>query len=137
MDTVIALQPPVARPLHTETTLHGHTLVDDYAWLREKENPEVISYLQAENTYCDAVMGETAGLQKQLYEEMLSHIKETDVSVPFRDGDFWYYSRTEQGAQYPVYCRKLGSLEAPEEIILDVNALAANESFMAIGAFTV
>ena len=137
MDTVIALQPPVARPLHTETTLHGHTLVDDYAWLREKENPEVISYLQAENTYCDAVMDETAGLQKQLYEEMLSHIKETDVSVPFRDGDFWYYSRTEQGAQYPVYCRKLGSLEAPEEIILDVNALAANESFMAIGAFTV
>lgn len=137
MHTVTALQPPAAQPRRSETHLHGYTLIDDYAWLREKENPEVISYLQAENAYCDAAMAGTAGLQKQLYDEMLGHIKETDISVPFHEKGFWYYSRTEQGAQYPVYCRRYGSLEAPEEIILDVNALAANESFMAIGAFTV
>jgi len=142
MPTHTELAPPVAAPRHTETTLHGHTLVDDYAWLRERENPEVISYLEAENAYCDAVMEPTVELQKTLYAEMVSHIKETDVSVPFREGEYWYYSRTEEGAQYPIYCRKTGSPDAPgadaaEQVILDVNELAKNESFMAIGSTTV
>ena len=77
--------------------MHGHTLVDDYAWLRAKEDPAVTAYLEAENAYRPATMAGTEELQKQLYEEMLSHIKETDVSVPFRDGEYWYYLRTEQG----------------------------------------
>ncbi len=125
---------------HTARTLHGHTLVDDYAWLREKENPEVVAYLEAENAYCGQVMAGTEELQKQLYDEMLSHIKETDVSVPFRDREYWYYSRTEQGMQYEIFCRKRGTAEAAEgdeEILLDVNELAEHESFMALGTMVV
>jgi len=117
--------------------VHGHVLVDDFAWLREKDNPETIAYLEAENAYTAAVMEPTAELQEKLYREMLSHIQETDVSVPYRDGDYWYYSRTEEGLQYPIYCRKHLDLDAPETVILDVNELAKGESFMAIGAFAV
>ncbi len=142
MSTHTEIAPPVAPVHHTETTLHGHTLVDDYAWLRERDNPQVIAYLEAENAWTSAVLEPTADLQKTLYAEMVSHIKETDVSVPFRDGDYWYYSRTEEGAQYPIFCRKPGSPEAPdanapEQVILDVNELAKGESFMAIGSTTV
>ncbi len=137
MTTATRLTHPVARPQRTATTLHGHTLVDDYAWLRDKENPETIAYLEAENAHTAAVLGPTKDLQEKLYREMLSHIKETDVSVPFRDGDYWYYTRTEEGLQYPIFCRKHGSLEAPEAVILDVNKLAEGESFMAVGAMSV
>ena len=83
-------------------------LTDDYAWLRDKENPDVTAYLEAENAYADAVMAPLAGLREELYQEMLSHIKQTDVSVPYRDGDWWYYTRTEEGLQYGIYCRKRG-----------------------------
>jgi oligopeptidase B len=134
---LLQIAPPIARVERTETTLHNHTLVDDYAWLREKTSPEVIAYLEAENAYTDAVMLPTEALQKTLYDEMVSHIKETDESVPFRDGGYLYYSRTEQGRQYPIYCRKKGSVDAPEAIILDVNQLAEGEAFMSIGAFAV
>ena len=142
MSTHTELAPPVATPRRTETTLHGHTLVDDYAWLRERERPEVISYLEAENAYTNSVLEPTVELQKTLYAEMVSHIKETDVSVPFRDGEYWYYSRTEEGAQYPIYCRKTGSPDAPdvdalEQVMLDVNELAKDEAFMAVGSTTV
>jgi len=135
-----ALRPPVAARRHTERTIHGHTLVDDYAWLRKKEDPEVLAYLEAENVWGAAVMVGTEELQKQLYEEMLSHIQETDVSVPFRDRAWWYYSRTERGKQYEIFCRKRGTNEAPEgeeEVLLDVNELAKNESFMALGTMVV
>lgn len=128
---------PVAKPLRQENTLHGHTLIDDYAWLRDKDSPETIAYLEAENAYTAANLEPTKALQETLYREMLSHIKETDVSVPFRDGDYWYYTRTEEGQQYPIYCRKLGSLDAPETVILDVNELAKGESFMALGGMSV
>ncbi len=134
---LLQIAPPIARVKRTETTLHNHTLVDDYAWLREKTSPEVIAYLEAENAYTDAVMQPTEALQKTLYDEMVSHIKETDESVPSRDGGYFYYSRTEQARQYPIHCRKKGSLEALEEIILDVNQLAEGEAFMSIGAFAV
>lgn len=130
-------QPPVARRQPAQSTLHGHTLTDDYSWLRDKNTPEVIEYLQAENTYAEHWMAPTRALQERLYTEMLSHIKETDVSLPYRDGEFLYYVRTEQGLQYPIYCRKAGSLEAQEQVILDVNELAAGEQFMALGAFAV
>nr|WP_131992406.1 S9 family peptidase [Acidipila rosea] len=137
MSTSAAMTPPKARAERKTTTLHGHTLIDDYAWLRERTNPEVVEYLEAENAYCGEAMEPTHDLAKTLYSEMLSHIKETDISVPFREGGYWYYSRTAEGLQYPVYCRKRGSLDAAEEMVLDVNELARDESFMAIGAFTV
>jgi oligopeptidase B len=137
MTSSISAQPPIARREQTVNTYHGRRLTDDYAWLREKTSPEVIAFLDQENAYTRAVMKPTEELQAKLYGEMLSHIKETDVSVPFRDKDYFYYSRTEQGAQYPIYCRKHGSLEAEEEVILDMNQLAVGESFMALGALTV
>ena len=137
MTSSISALPPTARRQQTVNTFHGYRLTDDYAWLREKTSPEVIAFLEQENAYTRAVMKPTEDLQAKLYDEMLSHIKETDISVPFRDKDYFYYSRTEQGAQYPIYCRKHGSLEAEEEVILDMNQLAIGESFMALGALTV
>jgi oligopeptidase B len=137
MPSTTVVSPPIARRQETVHTIHGRRLTDDYAWLREKTSPEVIAFLEQENAYTRAVMKPTEELQAALYKEMISHIKETDVSVPFRDGAYFYYSRTEQGAQYPIYCRKLGSLDAGEEIMLDMNQLAAGEAFMALGALTV
>jgi oligopeptidase B len=134
-----ALRPPLARKEHKEATLHGVTLVDDYAWLRDKENPDVTAYLEAENAYADAVMAPYASLRDELYTEMLSHIKQTDVSVSYRDGLHWYYTRTEEGLQYGIHCRKRGTFSGPkedaeEEIILDGNKLAEGHAFFAIGA---
>jgi oligopeptidase B len=137
MPSTTAVSPPIARRQETTHTIHGRRLADDYAWLREKTSPEVIAFLEQENAYTRAVMKPTEELQATLYKEMISHIKETDVSVPFRAGAWFYYSRTEQGAQYPIYCRKHGSLDASEEIMLDMNQLAVGESFMALGALTV
>lgn len=117
------------------TKIHGDTLVDDYFWLREKASPAVLAHLEVENNYTDSVMKPTAALQEKLYNEMVSHIKETDTRVPYRWGNYFYYSRTEKGKQYPIYCRKKGSTDAPEEIILDLNELAKGQTFMAIGAF--
>ena len=131
------VQPPVARRHQTVTTLHGHTLIDEYAWLREKTSPEVITFLEQENAYTRAVLKPTEELQGRLYAEMISHIKESDVSVPFRDKSYYYYTRTEQGAQYPIYCRKHGSLEGSEEIMLNMNAMAEGEGFLALGALAV
>ncbi len=106
--------PPVARQEHIETPLHGTVLVDDYAWLRDKENPETTAYLNAENAYAEAVLAPLKELREQLYQEMLSHIKQTDISVPFRDGDWWYYTRTEEGLQYAIHCRKRGGAAGPD-----------------------
>ena len=113
--------------------MHGAVLVDDYAWLREKESPEVTAYLEGENAYAEAMMAPLAGLREELYQEMLSHIKQTDVTVPYRDNGWWYYSRTEEGLQYPVYCRKADAPDAAEEVFLDGNALAEGHPFMSIG----
>ena len=129
--------PPVAKKIHTENHINGGNLVDDYRWLREKSNPEVAQYLEAENAYTDAYMKPTEGLQKKLYDEMVSHIKETDVNVPYLYGGYYYYARWEAGKQYPIQARKKGSLNAPEQITLDVNELAKNEKFMALGAYQV
>src|SRR4030095_8968632 len=101
-----APQPPMAENKTKTTDIHGYTLVDDYFWLREKTNPAVMAYLQSEDSYTDSVMKPTAALQQHLYDEMLSHIKQTDTSVPYRWGNYFYYSRTTEGKQYPVYCRK-------------------------------
>jgi oligopeptidase B len=128
-------QPPMADKKPKTTNIHGETLVDNYFWLREKTNPAVMAHLQAENAYSEAVMKPTAPLQEKLYNEMLSHIKQTDVNVPYRWGSYFYYTRTEEGKQYPIFCRKRGSLEAPEEIVLDQNELAKGQKFMSVGAF--
>src|SRR5580698_10507075 len=108
--------PPVARKIHSETTLHGVVLTDDYAWLRDKAKPEVTAYLEAENAYGESVMAPLAGLRDELYQEMLSHVKQTDVSVPFRDGAWWYYTRTEEGLQYSIHCRKAASAEPAQSL---------------------
>ena len=126
---------PMTNKKPKTTNIHGVTLVDDYFWLREKNNPDVMAHLQAENSYAEAVMQPTAQLQETLYKEMLSHIKQTDVNVPYRWGNYFYYTRTEEGKQYPIFCRKRGSLEAPEEVVLDQNELAVGQKFMSVGAF--
>ena len=129
--------PPVAKKTPKSTEIHGQKLVDNYYWLRDKMNPEVKAYLEAENVYTDAVMKPTEGLQKKLYDEMLSHIKETDVEVPYKEGGYFYYLRTEAGKQYGIRCRRKGSMDAPEEVVLDVNELAKGQKFMSLGAFDV
>ena len=98
----------MARKVPKSLTLHGVTLVDDYNWLREKEAPEVTAYLEAENAYTEAGLKHTAALQETLYKEMLGRIKESDQQVPAREGDYWYYTRTEQGKAYPIFCRQEG-----------------------------
>ncbi|HVU48774.1 MAG TPA: S9 family peptidase [Terracidiphilus sp.] len=130
--------PPIARTHRTETRLHGVVLTDDYAWLRDKENPEVTQYLEAENAYAETQMAPLASLREELYQEMLSHVKQTDVSVPFRDGAWWYYTRTVEGLQYAIHCRKRGDASGPgadaaEEVLLDGNELAGGHAFFAIG----
>src|SRR5467141_719133 len=129
--------PPVAKKVPKTTEINGRTLVDNYYWLREKKNPEVKAYLEAENAYTDAVMKPTEALQKKLYDEMLSRIKETDIEVPYKEGDYFYYSRTEAGKQYQIHCRKKGSMDAPEEVVLDVNEMAKGQKFMSLGAYSV
>jgi oligopeptidase B len=126
--------PPVPQKVPHMQTLHDEILKDDYFWMREKDNPKVREFLEAENAYTEAFMKPTQELQKALYDEMLGRIKETDLSVPYRDGGWFYYSRTQKGEQYPIYCRKKGSLEGPEEVYLDVNALAKGEKFMSVAA---
>src|SRR6266516_4122767 len=129
------LQPPMTEKKTKITKIHDYTVTDDYFWLREKSNPAVIAHLAAENAYAEAMMKPTAALQDKLYKEMVGHIKETDVSVPYRWGNYFYYTRTEQGKQYPINCRKEGSLEAKEEVVLDQNELAKGLKFFSVGAF--
>ncbi|HEY1434051.1 MAG TPA: S9 family peptidase [Thermoanaerobaculia bacterium] len=126
--------PPAAPKVPHMQTVNGDTLKDDYFWLREKDNPKVRAFLEAENVYTEAFMKPTEAFQKALYDEMLGRIKETDLSVPYREGGWYYYSRTEKGKQYPIYCRKKNNLDAPEEVYLDVNALAVGEKFMSVAA---
>ncbi len=128
---------PAAKKVPHMQKLHGDELVDPYFWMRERDNPEVKAYLEKENAFAEAFMKPTEGFQKALYDEMLARIKETDLSVPYREHGWYYYARTEKGKQYPIYCRRKGSPEAPEEIYLDVNELAKGERFMNVWARTV
>ena len=132
-----APKPPMAERKTKTTEIHGYKVVDDYFWLREKTNPEVTSYLEAENSYTEAAMKHTAALQEKLYKEMVGHIKETDENVPYRQGDYFYYSRTVKGMQYPIYARKRGSTEAKEEITLDMNEMAKGLKYLGLGAYAV
>ncbi|TMQ70599.1 MAG: hypothetical protein E6K81_12215 [Candidatus Eisenbacteria bacterium] len=131
------LEPPVAKKVPRAEVIFGDRRVDDYYWLREKSNPEVISYLEAENAYTEAMTKASQPFQDALYQEMLGRIKQTDLSVPYRLRGYFYYSRTEEGKQYAIQCRRKGSLEAPEEVLLDLNELAAGHKFLGLGAYTV
>jgi oligopeptidase B len=130
------LAPPVARIVPRVETVHGELRVDDYFWLRDRGDPDVVAYLEAENRYTAGVMRHTEGLQERLYQEMRQRIKETDLSVPERLDDYFYYSRTEAGGQYPIFCRRHGEL-GDEEILLDQNPLAAGHGYFRLGASAV
>ena len=125
--------PPIARREPKVDALHGDKRLDEYFWLRRKEDPQVRAYLEAENSYTDLLMKSTEPVQESLYSEMLGRIKETDLTVPYRKGEYLYYSRTEKGKQYPILCRKGTAPAAREEVILDQNELAKGEKFFAIG----
>jgi oligopeptidase B len=131
------LAPPVARVLPRVDVVHGETRVDNYHWLRDRQDPEVIAYLEAENRHADTVMRHTRTLQERLYQEMRNRIKETDLSVPEWLDGFLYYTRTETGGQYPIHCRRLDQPEALEEVLLDPNPLAGLHSYFRVGAVEV
>jgi oligopeptidase B len=130
-------QPPLAPVIEHREMRYGTTVVDNYFWLRDKSNPEVIKYLQQENAYTEAMTKPLKPFEDALYSEMLSHVKQTDLSVPVRRGDYYYYSRTEEGKQYPIQCRKKGSLEGKEEVLLDLNELGQGRKFVGLGDFVV
>ena len=129
------LQPPETEKKPKITEINGDRMVDNYFWLREKTNPAVIAHLEAENAYTGAMMKPTEALQQKLYNEILSHIKQTDENVPYKKDGYFYFSKTKEGLQYPIYFRKKGSLDAPEEMILDQNELAKGQKFMSLGTF--
>jgi oligopeptidase B len=132
-------KPPIAKKVPKTSQIHGSTVVDDYAWLADKtkKDPDVLSYLKAETEYADAMTKSSVGFQESLYKEMLARIKETDENVPYKNGGYFYYSRTEKGKQYPIFCRKKGSLTASEEITIDMNKMAEGHKFFSIGAYNV
>lgn len=132
-----APQPPVAQIKSKEVQINGDKFTDNYFYLREKTNPDVVSYLEKENAYTETMMKSTEALQQKLYKEFLGRIKQTDLSVPSFSNGYWYYSRTEEGKQYPIICRKKGTKENSEEIMLDVNELAKPFKFFSVAAQSV
>ncbi len=137
MNAQTNLTPPVAPQVAHQEVRHGATVTDNYFWLREKTNPEVTKYLEAENAYTAAMTKDIQPFADSLYTEMLSHIKQTDLDVPVRRGEYLYYVRTEEGKQYPIRCRRKGSMDAPEEVLLDLNELAVGKKFVGLGAAVV
>ena len=131
------IKPPVAEKIKKELTIHGDTRVDNYYWLNERENPKVLEYLKAENEYKEAVMKHTEALQEKLYNEIVGRIKQTDMSVPYKESGYYYYSRYEEGNEYPIYCRKKGSLEKEEKILLNVNEMAEGYEFYNVAGYSV
>ncbi len=130
-------EPPVAEVIPKELTIHGDTRVDNYYWLNERENPKVIEYLEAENAYKDAILKHTEPLQEKLYDEIIGRIKQTDMSVPYKDNGYYYYTRYEEGGEYPIYCRKKETLEADEEILLNVNEMAKGYDYYSVAGHSV
>jgi oligopeptidase B len=131
------MKPPVAQKIKKELTIHGDTRIDNYYWLNDRDNPKVIDYLKKENAYTDLIMEDTKELQEKLYNEIIGRIKQTDMSVPYKDNGYFYYTRFEEGKEYPVYCRKKGNLDAPEEVLLNVNEMAKGYDFFHVGGISV
>jgi oligopeptidase B len=131
------LNPPVAKVMPVNLENHGHVRTDNYYWLNQREDPEVVAYLEAENAYTEGVMAHTGGLQQALFEEIRDRIKQTDMTVPYKKDDYFYYTRFEDGKGYPIHCRKKGTLDASEEVMLDVNLMAEGHEFFSVGPFKV
>ena len=131
------MNPPKAEKIKKELSLHGHTRVDNYFWLNERDNPAVLEYLTKENEYTDHVLKDTKELQEKLYQEIIGRIKQTDMSVPYKENGYYYYTRYEEGKEYPVYCRKKENLEAAEEVLLNVNEMAKGYDYYNVGGFSV
>jgi len=132
-----SITPPDVKQIAKELTIHSDTRIDNYYWLNDRENPEVIAYLEAENEYTKAVLKPTEKFQEDLFNELKSRIKEDDKSVPYKERGFFYYSRYETGKEYPIYCRKKESLDAPEEILLDVNKMAEGYKYFQVSGLSV
>ncbi len=132
-----AIQTPIAKKISKALTIHNDTRIDNYYWLNNKENPEVIDYLNAENAYTKDVMQHTEGFQKKLFKEMKGRIKEDDTSVPYKLDGYWYLTRFEKGNDYPIYSRKKGTLEATEEILFDCNEMAKNVAYFNLGSIAI
>ncbi len=130
-------QPPRATPNPVTLTEHGHARIDEYFWLKDRSSPEVLAYLQEENAYTETIMGPLKKYEQQIFKEIKNRLNPTDLSVPFRMGDYWYYTRFEKGLEYALYCRKKGELSSPEEIMLDGNALAQGHEYFSIGNWQV
>lgn len=131
------MKAPIAKKVKKELSIHGDTRIDNYYWLNDREDPEVIAYLEAENEYTSQALKHTEDLQENLYNEIVGRIKQTDMSVPYFLNGFYYYSRYEEGKEYPLYCRKPESLDAPEEVMLNVNEMAVGHSFFQVGDWEV
>ena len=126
------VEPPMAKMIPKKLEKHGHVRTDNYYWLRDRNNPEAIAYLEAENEYTAAMTADTRGLQEKLFNEFKARIKQTDISVPYKKDDYYYYTRTEEGQQYPIYCRKKRSRQAAEQVMLDVNKVAEGHDFCSV-----
>ena len=129
--------PPIAKKIPKTLEKHGHQRSDPYYWLNDRENPEVIQYLEAENDYVNTALNHTEDFQSNLYDEMLARIDQSDSSVPRKENGYYYYSRYEEGKEYPIFCRKKGSLEATEEIMIDQNVLAEGYEYFSVGGLNV
>lgn len=130
-------QPPICPKKDKELNIHGDVRIDPYYWLNDREDEEVIKYLNEENAYTEAVLEPTGKLQDKLYNEMIGRLKQDDESVPYLLNGYWYYSRYVKGGEYPIYCRKKETLEADEEIMLDVNKMAEGSSYYQIGGVSI
>jgi len=130
-------QPPQPQKVPVQLKTHDHVRIDPYFWMNDRENPAVLQHLHDENAYVDAMMAHAKGFEESLFEEIKGRIKQTDLLVPFKLDDYFYYTRFEEGKEYPIFCRKKLSLDNPEEIMLDVNVLAEGHEYYAVGACTV
>ena len=128
---------PVAKKLPVQLEKHNDTRVDDYFWMNERDSPEVLSHLEEENRYYNEMTAHTKAFQAELFEEMKGRIKEDDASVPYKHNGYWYYRRFETGKDYPLYCRKEGSLDAPEIIVFDNNEMAVGHSYFSQASYSV
>lgn len=129
--------PPKAEKIEKKLTAHGQTRIDNYYWMNDRNDPKVIAYLEAENAYTDTVMKHTENFQEKLYEEIVGRIKQTDETVPYKKNGYWYYTRYEEGQEYPIHCRKKGKLEAEEEVMLNVNLMAEGHEYFSVGGLNV
>jgi oligopeptidase B len=131
------MNPPEAPRIRTERVLHGETLVDEYAWLRNRHDPDTISYLEAENLFTQTETAHLDDLREAIFAEIKARTQETDLSAPSRKGGWWYAARTEEGKQYPIMVRMADAPDGPEQILLDLNQLAEGHEFLQLGVFSV